>query len=180
MTEKLLTQAEFAKFIGAHPSHVTRLKHAGRLAMVGLLVDVDASVARIEATRGDREDVAERNALLRSGDDAYADGRIGAGMQAARAVKERYLALEAKRSYETACGRLLVKDEVAATVASMATRFRVALEGLPLTLAPRVVALGGDEAAVEALLSGEVERVLTDLSEGFASIGSASADEERA
>ena len=54
------TQAEFAARIGRARSRVTRLKQAGRLVMAGNLVDVEASLARIEATRGQRFDVEAR------------------------------------------------------------------------------------------------------------------------
>lgn len=174
---RLLTQAEFARHVGCHPSHVSRLKAAGRLVMVGHLVDVEASEKLIEETRS-REDVAERHALARGDDDAVADPAASLGIQRAREIKERYLALEAKRAYEEACGRLLVKDEVTATVAGMATSFRVAMEALPMALASRIVALGADEAAIEALLSREIERALSDLSDSFATIGRGTADGE--
>lgn len=56
----LETQAQFARRLQRDKAHVTRLKQAGRLVMDRNLVDVEASLARIEATRGNRFDVEER------------------------------------------------------------------------------------------------------------------------
>lgn len=60
-----VTLAEFARQQGYTRSHVTRLKQAGRLVTVGegraAMVKVDESVARIEQTRGLRDDVARRH-----------------------------------------------------------------------------------------------------------------------
>lgn len=61
-----MNQAEFARYIGRDPSHVTRLKQAGRLVLTADgLVDAEASVARIHATRGQRFDVEARFEELR-------------------------------------------------------------------------------------------------------------------
>jgi transcriptional regulator with XRE-family HTH domain len=61
------TQADFARRLGVSRSHVTGLKHAGRLVLTDNgLVDVDASIARIDATRDpNRDDVANRHAAAR-------------------------------------------------------------------------------------------------------------------
>ena len=64
MSERL-TQAAFARHIGVHRSHVTRLRQAGRLAMDGKHVLVDASIARIAQTAGNRDDVVARHAEAR-------------------------------------------------------------------------------------------------------------------
>ena len=66
MSAHVCTQAEFAAAQGWHRSTVTRLKQAGRLVMQGRMVEVAASVARIEETGGMRFDVAERHAANRA------------------------------------------------------------------------------------------------------------------
>lgn len=66
MSAHVCTQAEFAAAQGWHRSTVTRLKQAGRLVMQGRMVDVAASLARIEETGGMRFDVAERHAANRA------------------------------------------------------------------------------------------------------------------
>ena len=55
------TQADFARRLGVSRSHVTGLKHAGRLVLTDNgLVDVDASIARIDATRDPNRDDVNR------------------------------------------------------------------------------------------------------------------------
>ena len=66
MSAHVCTQAEFAAAQGWHRSTVTRLKQAGRLVMQGRMVEVAASLARIEETGGMRFDVAERHAANRA------------------------------------------------------------------------------------------------------------------
>lgn len=66
MSAHVCTQAEFAAAQGWHRSTVTRLKQAGRLVMRGRMVEVVASLARIEETGGMRFDVAERHAANRA------------------------------------------------------------------------------------------------------------------
>lgn len=66
MSAHVCTQAEFAAAQGWHRSTVTRLKQAGRLVMQGRMVEVAASLARIEETGGMRFDVAARHAANRA------------------------------------------------------------------------------------------------------------------
>lgn len=66
MSAHVCTQAEFAAAQGWHRSTVTRLKQAGRLVMQGRMVEIAASLARIEETGGMRFDVAERHAANRA------------------------------------------------------------------------------------------------------------------
>lgn len=73
------TQADFARLMGVNRSTVTRTwKQAGRLVMVGDLVDVEASRARILATADlARSDVAERHAAERG-------AAVGQGVEAVK------------------------------------------------------------------------------------------------
>ena len=107
------TQAEFARQMNWNRSSVTRAKNNGRLVMSGDLVDVEASLQRLEKTAS-RIDVAERHAADREAKQTTPptppmpqaattdkkDEEIGYSYQAARAVKERYAALQAKADYE--------------------------------------------------------------------------------
>ena len=61
----LETKAEFARRLNWNRSSVTRAAQAGRLVMVGSLVDIEASLARLKATEGGRTDVAARHAAER-------------------------------------------------------------------------------------------------------------------
>jgi hypothetical protein len=135
--------------------------------MEGDLVNVEASVARIEATKSPAHDEQAKIAVPpapTSGDD-----RIGNNYQAARAVKERYLALEAKRAYEVACGQLMRAEEVAAMVADAATTLRTRLETLPDQLAAQ---MGGhlDESQRRAVAADIIESILAGLSGDFAKL----------
>lgn len=168
----LETQADFAREIGVGRSRVHALKEAGRLVMVGDLVDVEASKARINATRSPAHD-EQATAKVGAGETApsppQADDKIGNSYQAARAVKERYLALEAKRAYEVACGQLMRADEVAAKAADAATTLRTRLETLPDQLAAQ---MGGhlDEAQRRAVAADIIESILSGLAADFAKI----------
>lgn len=61
----LETKAAFARRLNWNRSTVTRAAQAGRLVLVGGLVDVDPSLARLKATEGGRTDVAARHAAER-------------------------------------------------------------------------------------------------------------------
>lgn len=61
----LETKAAFARRLNWNRSTVTRAAQAGRLVMVGSLVDVEASLARLQSTEGGRADVAARHAAER-------------------------------------------------------------------------------------------------------------------
>ena len=61
----LENQSQFARRLGHDKAYITRLKQAGRLVMENDLVNVEASMARIQATQGDRPQVAEFHAEQR-------------------------------------------------------------------------------------------------------------------
>ncbi len=166
-----LTQADFAREIGVGRSRVHALKEAGRLVMSGDLVDVEASKARIAATRSpahDEQATASLGQKVSTTDTAppQQDDKIGNSYQAARAVKERYLALEAKRAYEVACGQLMRAGDVAAAAADAATTLRTRLEALPDLLSSQ---LSGplDEAQRRAVIAETIEHILSGLSADF-------------
>lgn len=183
-----LSLTEFARLRGIKGSYVTQLKKEGRLVLTddGKRVRVPESIARIEATRDPAmAGVAERHAANRlakaGGSDAPAAAppeahtavsgaeKIGNTYQAARAVKERYLAMSAKRDYEVSVGKLLPADEVRGALANAVATMRIALEALPDSLAP-VMAGETDEARIRILLSDEIEHALGELARQFADI----------
>lgn len=62
-----MRQVDFARYLGINKSRITRLKQDGRLVMTpDGLVDVPASLERIQATRGPRYDVDDRFAADRA------------------------------------------------------------------------------------------------------------------
>ncbi|MDX9717223.1 MAG: hypothetical protein RBT67_07610 [Thauera sp.] len=183
----------FADHLGCRPSYVTELRTSGRLVLTddGKRVLVAESLERIQATRDPaRDDVSQRHAEARatkaaadtevdepgsadaSGDPAAdADGsdEIGNGYQAARAVKERYLAMSAKRDYEVSIGKLVPAADVRQAIAGAVTTLRTDLENLPDTLAP-VLAAETDEARCRLLLADEIEHILGNLAARFEKI----------
>ena len=170
-----MSQADFAREIGVVRSRVTALKAAGRLVMDGNgRVLVEESKARIAETADpNRDDVAARHAANRASAGIVAPqparpeaDRVGSSYQQARAVKEKFLALAAKRDYEIACGKLMQADEVVSAVASAAVTLRTRLEAWPDTMA---AVLGGnlDESQRRAILADGIEELLAGLTAEF-------------
>lgn len=174
---------EFADLIGCKPSYVTELRKSGRLILTddGRAVRVAESIARIEATRdpamkavADRH-AAARGAALSSGVREDGDDRpvasinpekIGNDYQVARAVKERYAAMSAKRDYEISIGKLLSADDVRAAAANAVATIRTSLEAIPDSIAP-VIASETDESRIRILIADEIEHALTELARQF-------------
>ena len=94
------------------------------------------------------------------------DAAIGSSYQQARAVKEKFFALEAKRAYEVAIGTLRDAREVEGLVATAMVEIRQRLENLATSIAP-VVAAQADEAAVRATLREAFEHTLKSASHHF-------------
>lgn len=198
MTAPSLSFKAFADHLGCRPSYVTELRKDGRLVLTddGKRVRVAESLERIQATRNPaRTDVGQRHAAARAAkaaagpaydaddtDDEPADlppsatataaagaDKIGNSYQAARAVKERYLAMSAKRDYEISIGNLLPAADVRHAIAAAVTTLRTDLENLPDSAAP-VLAAETDEARVRLLLADEIEHILGNLAARFEKI----------
>lgn len=171
------TQAEFARQRGVARSYITALKSAGRLVMTADgLVDVEASLAKIEATRDpNRDDVAARHAQARGETAPPADAaplpEIVAeddhdiSYQAARTIKERYAAKTAKLDYERAAGLMIDRAAVAAAIEDLLTTMRQAMEQQPHRLAPEL--LGKDLDSIRATLREETGNLLSNLVREF-------------
>jgi len=162
------TQAEFARLIGVQKSYVTKLKEQGRLVMSddGKLVDVEASKQRIQQTADpNRDDVSQRFERKKNPDSGRQSGDVGNSYQAARAVKEKYSAMQAKLDYEKAIGKVVDKADVQAVVEDVITQFRQGLENLPYRLAPELVGLDLD--GIRAALKQEVFDSLAKMQRGF-------------
>jgi hypothetical protein len=170
------SQADLARAMGKSKSYITKLKQQGRIVPnADGSYDIPASMAREAATADPaRADVAQRHAENRAttgytAPQPAADGGVGNSYQAARAVKERYLALEAKRAYEVACGQLMRADEVSSAVLDAATNMRTRLESLPDQLA---VQLHGhlDENQRRAIAANLIEAALSSLAADFSKL----------
>ena len=154
-----MTQADFAREIGVGRSRVHALKEAGRLVMVGDLVDVEASKARIAETRNSVHD-DQAKAKVDAGETVQdaAPRRIDA-----QARKEHAQADIAEMERDKMRGELLRKDDITATVVDIVTTLRARLESLPAQLGPQVAAVS-DEAACTAMIADHVEAALAELS----------------
>lgn len=172
----LESQAEFARRIGKDRSYVTRLKHAGRLVMVGSAVDVDASIKAIEQSANpaaapvaerwgqyraerDQQPIAAAPTSAQQGGPAEAKLDVGGTYQAARAMRERYNAMQAKLEYERAVGKLIEVAAVRAAATDIGATTRAEVEQLPDRLAPELAA-ETDEHRIHALLAEACEDAL--------------------
>lgn len=163
------TQTEFADILGVAKSRVTALKQAGRLVMDGDLVDVEASKARIAATRNSAHD-NQATAKVGAGDTAPADEaaaprRVDADARLAHAKAEMAEIDLAERR-----GEMLRKDDITATVVDIVTTLRARLESLPAQLGPQVAAVS-DEALCTAMIADHVEAALAELSHQAGRVG---------
>lgn len=189
-TSNLMTPSAFAKHLGYKPHYGTQLKNDGRLVMApdGKHVLVAESKEKLAATRDpSKQGVADRHAAARA--DAYqdqgdqddeprtrpapADTAVGSSYQQARAVKEKFLALEAKRAYEVAIGQLRDGREVEHLASTAMAELRIRLENLATTLAPEVAAIS-DEARVRATLQEQFAHALESASHHFARLAAGS------
>jgi len=164
-----VSQAEFARMEGKARSYITALKGAGRLVMTeDGKVDVEASRARIAGTSDpNRDDVTQRHAENRQAApvEASQSDKIGSSYQAARAVKEKFSAMQAKLEYERAIGKVVEKSEVEGAIADVVTAFRQRLENMPHRIAPEIV--GKDLDAIRATLKQEVFGALAEMEREF-------------
>ena len=178
-----VTLSEFARLQGWRPSYVTKLKQAGRLVLTDTgRVDVEASRARIKASEDpNRDDVRARHAAAReapasepndpSPPKSEVADRAGQSYTTSRAVKERYLALNAKLESERAAGQLVETATVQRAGTEVGAVLRGALENLPDQLAPLLAEGDADrEARIYAHLRDHVEQLLGEISRKLESL----------
>lgn len=165
MSKQLVSQAEFSRMQNWDKSYVTRLKQSGRLVMDGGNVNVAESLRRIAETSSPGH---ANNGINSAGETqapkSPADERITASYQQSKAVKERYLALQAKLDYEKASKLLVAAEDVRLFAADLGATFRAALEILPDRIAPELVAIQ-DVDGVRAVLVENFEAMLQNLAE---------------
>jgi len=175
------TQTQFAARMGWHKSRVTRLKKAGRLVMAGDLVDVEASLTRIQATRGTRYDVEERNAAERAAKAVQAEladaleivqadlnlDEIGRRTRLAQMQEREAVARIRQREEQEQAGLLVRRASIRKALADAAQIILNAAETLPDRLTPVLVGMT-EPAQVRGVLRGEVETLLHTVSEQLA------------
>jgi len=133
---------------------------------------VKESLARIEATKDpNRDDVAKRHeenrhADARDGSQQHAisgmDERVSATYQQSRAVKERYLALQAKAEYEERIGKLVALDDVNRAFSAQWTQLRISMDHLRDQISAELSA-ESDQDLIHAMLGEHFERLQAEL-----------------
>ena len=182
-----ITRQQLADLIGARsPSYINELEKTGRAVRApdGKLWLKAESLAAYRAGKDpSKQGVADRHAAARAAapppydagsqdepapraQPTERDAAIGSSYQQARAVKEKFGALEAKRAYEVAIGTLRDAREVEGLVATAMVEMRQRLENLATSIAP-IVAAQADEAAVRATLREAFEHTLKSASHHF-------------
>lgn len=149
-------RSEFAAHIGVGRSYITKLGNQGRLVMGrgdnAERIDVAATKAMLAQTTGAPERAVEAATTF-----AFTD---------AKEHGEKYKALMAQMDYEERCSKLVEAAAMRAVLITAATSLRTRLEALPDTLAPELAA-ATQENEVKAILAGEIEAALSELSHQF-------------
>ena len=185
--DAIISVREFAVREGYRANYGHELAKTGRLVMApdGKHCLARASHERFRASKDpSKQGVVERHAAARAAaedSDAHdadsapayrpaqgaSEAAVGNSYQQARAVKEKFLALEAKRAYEVAIGQLRDSREVEGLAATAMTELRIRLENLATTVAP-MLTNQPDEAKVRALLQDQFANALESASHHFA------------
>lgn len=188
------TRAEFAARVGVNKSTVTRWAQAGRLVLTDDgAVDIDASIHRLDATRGIRHDVAERWR-------AYRDGRVdfegnpiaqpqpepqpaasapsappaadldldevGRRTRVAQMHKEEAIARAKQREDEAAAGRYLLREQVQSGLLTAANAISGLLDQIPDRLAP----MFPDPEHARALLHDDIHQTRHEIADTLARV----------
>lgn len=186
-----ITRQQLADLIGARaPSYINELEKTGRAVRAPdgkLWLKLESLAAYRAGKDPSKQGVADRHAAARAAtpqppqqphdagspdepapraQPSERDAAIGSSYQQARAVKEKFFALEAKRAYEVAIGTLRDAREVEGLVATAMVEIRQRLENLATSIAP-IVAAQADEAAVRATLREAFEHTLKSASHHF-------------
>lgn len=173
------TQTQFAARLGVNKSRVTRLKQAGRLVMSdGGMVEVEPSLARLEATRGDRFDLSDRYAAARPDTPASALpapdtaipepvavpavldlDEIGRRTRHAQMLEREAVARIRDREDREHARLVMRRSAVTKAAADAVGILLNAAETLPDRVAPLLLNVN-DSARVRAILRDEMEQLL--------------------
>ena len=195
----LMTIPEFSVHLGYGRTYGYQLQKEGRLVMAadGKRVLVSESEARVRATEDpSKQGVASRHAAARrqrvstppaavpadeaSTGDGNADlepaagGTAGPGgydFQVSKAKREHWAAERELTAYRKEAGELIEVSEHVAQFAKAGATLRAGLESWSAILPPQLV--GRDEGAIRALIAGEVEQLLRELTAQISGIASA-------
>lgn len=173
---KQATQSDLAREMGISRQAV--VKHAKNGLVVqaaGGGVDIAASIRAINAAANPSYAHAAENGrqaavVARGGDENRGpvspphdqSEKAAMSLQAARAIKENYLARMAKLDYEKASGAMVDAHAARMWAADIGATFRAALESLPDRLASELVPLN-DADAIRAVLVENFESLLNNI-----------------
>lgn len=148
---KMLTKAAYARHRGCDRSLISRWGRAGRLVMVGDLVDVPATDAKIEATRSPRRIGEVRSRPERGGEDPLRAARIRAE-QASAELREIDLA--------TKRGEVVRLDTARRAATEAAAAIAAAISNMPArTAAAIAAALQVDVQPIQNLLDEQADEL---------------------
>lgn len=178
----LETKAAFARRLNWNRSTVTRAAQAGRLVLVGGLVDVEPSLARLKATEGGRTDVAARHAAERGrgehapiraagnaataptaprsaeNDAQPAPDADGAGRASYKAITLQFENQQIKLGMDMARGLRFSRQQVSREATALGAIVRSAVERVIDQTAPRLAVMtDGDRR--RALLGAELRAI---------------------
>lgn len=178
-----VSQREFARMRGVNPGYVNKLKNRGLLVMVqqsdgSELVDVEASIARIEAARDPAKDyMREVNQAQRHvprpppqttpNDEEPVAAPVSAGTslyQKARTQSQVYDAKIREMDFQVRAGTLVRKEDVRRAVENLATIVSKGLNGIPARVMPLING-EPDAAKREQILERELRAVLTEFAD---------------
>lgn len=178
----LETKAAFARRLDWNRSTVTRAAQAGRLVLVGNLVDVEPSLARLKATEGGRTDVAARHAAERGqggaaparsaengatathaprsaeNDHASTADADGAGRARYKAITLQFENQQIKLGMAMARGLRFNRKDVAREAVALGAIVRSAVERVIDQTAPRLAVMNAPDRRRE-LLGAELRAV---------------------
>lgn len=155
------TRADFARRMGWSRSSVTRAVQDGRVVLAGDLVDVEASLQKIEALAHPAAHHQAHVRQLEEARKAKADGSekpaeegieaLNLRLKRAEADKREHEAEMARMERETMAGNLIAREDVEFALSDFGSYLRVIMENLPDRLAPVVHPLQSMEETHAAL-----------------------------
>lgn len=175
----LETRADFARRLGWNRSSVTRAVQDGRVVLSGDLVDIDASLAKIEAlahpaahhqahARQLEEDRQRKQASQGDAPEAQDESMeaLNKRLKRAEADKREHEADIARMERERIAGRLVEKDDVDFVLNDFGATLRSLMENFADRYAPVIHPLQTLED-VHAALAEAAEAVLAEVSESM-------------
>lgn len=189
--DELITPREFAERQGFRSHYGNALFKAGRLVMAEdgkhclyraslkrFIATSDLSKAGVaarhaaarEAAATKPKDTAPPTAIAAVEQEVEPDEKVGQTYHASKAIKEKYLALAARRDYEKSTKLLLNAEDVYFHINNVMIACRINLEQLPTALSPQLAAMT-DENKIFTFLSEHIEHILDIMSKSFNKLG---------